>query len=306
MDKKYSVLIAGATGFIGKELVGWLLANGMLVTVLTRNPFKAKNKFPHDVNILKWPSVNEKLLMAHCKTCDVVINLSGASIGAKRWTKSYKSKIRTSRSESILNLKAIIDAMSQIPSLWIQASAIGFYGPQPVENIDESGNKGAGFLADVVDGLETELNKIKVLGMRKVTLRLGIVINKNGGFLKQMMQAFNYGLGVIPGNGQQYISWIHSDDLIEVIAESIVNNKYAGVINAVAPKAITFYDFAHLLKMKTRALFVTKVPACIFKILLGVEKTNQMLLANQSIKSQKLKTLGFSFKYPDLNSVFNR
>lgn len=300
MAKSNSVLIAGATGLVGKALVNKLLDQGYKVHVLTRNIATAQKLLPSEVVLLKWPDANEKLLMSHCDSCEAVINLAGANIGAHRWTKSYKQQILNSRIKSIQQMESIVSKMPSPPKVWIQASAIGYYGCNVVTPIDESGKKGDGFLASVVDELETTLNNISLNNMRKVVLRFGIVMTYEGGFLDQMKKLFNLGLGVIPSNGTQHISWIHLDDLIAVILEGFRQEKMSGAYNVVSPNSISFQHFAQFLKQKSLAIALLKMPAFLFRFVLGKSKTDEMLLANQKIIPRRLQETGFDYKYPGI------
>lgn len=303
MKEQTTVLIAGATGFVGKALVAHLLELGFKINVLTRNPDKARLLFPESVGVIKWPDGNSKLLLSNCGHCDAIINLSGANIGSRRWTQSYKKEILRSRTESIIQLEAIAKRLSNMPSTWIQASAVGFYGAQTGGIVIEQSPKGKGFLADVVQQTEQQLHLVNLDGIRKVVLRLGIVISPKGGFLTQMKQAFNLGLGVYPGDGKQYISWIHLDDLVGLISQSITSSDYEGIINAVSPNPLTFNDFARWLKKRTRALLIIPMPAFVFRLLMGAEKTSEMILANQRIVPEKLKQLNFTFRFSSFDEM---
>jgi uncharacterized protein (TIGR01777 family) len=296
-------LIAGATGFVGKALVAHLLELGYKINVLTRNPDKARLLFPESVGVIKWPDGNSKLLLSNCRHCDAIINLSGANIGTRRWTQSYKKEILRSRTESIIQLEDIAKNLPDMPGVWIQASAVGFYGAQTDGFVNEHSPTGKGFLADVVQQTEQQLQGVNLDGIRKVVLRLGIVISPKGGFLAQMKQAFNLGLGVYPGDGMQYISWIHLDDLVGIISQSITNSDYEGIINAVSPNPLPFKDFARWLKKKTRAIWLLPMPAFVFRLLLGAEKTSEMLLANQRVAPEKLKQLNFSFRFSTFDKM---
>jgi uncharacterized protein (TIGR01777 family) len=303
MKEQTTVLIAGATGFVGKALVAHLLELGYRINVLTRNPDKARLLFPESVGVVKWPDGNSKLLLSNCKHCDAIINLSGANIGAQRWSQSYKKEILNSRTESIIELEEIAKNLQNKPGVWIQASAVGFYGAQTDGVVNEQGPKGNGFLAGVVQQTEQQLQFVNLDGIRKVVLRLGIVISPKGGFLAQMKQAFNLGLGVYPGDGKQYISWIHLDDLVRIISQSITSSDYKGIINAVSPSPVSFKDFSLWLKKRTRAFLLLSIPAVVFKLFLGADKTSEMLLANQRVAPEKLKQLNFTFRFNSFSEI---
>jgi len=304
MNQKQTVLIAGATGFVGKELVSHLLRLNYEVKILTRNKKQASKYFSKEVLLLSWPNENEIRNHPVIYKCDVVVNLAGANIGNLRWTKINKLKILNSRIETVHKLQHIVAALPIMPKVWIQASAIGYYGFNTLVPADERSQKGDGFLADVVQQWESALQNETVGEIRKVILRFGIVIDKSGGFLMQMQHAFNLGAAICPGNGLQKMSWIHLTDLVEIIHLSIENQNYTGVINVVTPNPISFCDFSKLLKRHTRALFTIKVPVTVFRFLLGTEKTNEMLLANQEVIPSMLLKHTFSFKYERFEQIF--
>ena len=304
MNSGKTILIAGGTGLIGQALVEHLLKHGFEVKILTRNVEKARVIFPEIVAIHKWPKGNEKLLFANNKSCEAVINLSGENIGAKRWTKSNKAKIRDSRINSVNELYELMQRMPNKPKVWIQASATGFYGFNTLTQVDELEEVGQGFLANVVNAWEKTFHDCKIRDTKKVVLRFGVVMSGQGGFLNQMLKAFNWGLAVCPGNGKQFISWIHIDDLVEIIYQSVVNPIYNGTINAVTPNPISFREFTDVLKKHTNALFQLRIPAFVFRFLLGKQKADELVLTNQQIKPSVLIANKFQYKFADFNRIF--
>ncbi len=306
MHSEKNILIAGGTGLVGQALVKHLLSKGFSIKILTRNVDKARLIFPDIVAIHKWPTLNEKILFTDTKNCEAIINLAGESIGTKRWTKFYKNKILNSRIDSVNELASLLKQMPQKPKVWVQASAIGFYGINTFHNTNELTPKGEGFLAEVVNAWESALNVAQIKSTRKVILRFGIIMANNGGFLAQMRGAFNWGLGVVPGNGNQHISWIHSNDLVEVIYQAIVNPKMEGVYNAVAPHPVSIWEFSSALKKHTNALVKLRIPGFIFQLFLGKQKTNELLLANQEVYPTRLLDQNFQFSYKTIDDVLNK
>jgi uncharacterized protein (TIGR01777 family) len=306
MDKQQTVLIAGATGFVGMELVKYLIDSGYEIKILTRNIDRAKKIFPKGVTLLPWPNEHENRVLPSSYTCHAIINLAGANIGKLRWTQRNKIEIVNSRVKSVDALFGIVTQLPELPNVWIQASAIGYYGANTPMPTNESGLKGEGFLADVVNQWEMALESKSLEGIRKVYLRLGIVISPKGGFLKQMKNAFNLGIGICPGNGLQKMSWIHLEDLVEIIHQSIEKPNCTGIINAVSPNPISYVGFSELLKKKTPALFMLKIPAFVFRLFLGTDKTNEMLLANQEIVPEKLLENSFPYQFQHFEDVFTQ
>jgi len=305
MGTKGSVLIAGATGFVGKTLVNYLLTEGFEVKVLVRNTQKAKAIFPSIVHVLKWPGENERVLFPGSENCQAVINLVGENIGAQRWTKNYKQKLLESRINSVQQLVRLVNRMKHPPKVFIQASAIGFYGTNTAQPLDESGQKGEGFLAQLTDTWEQSFIDADLKGCRRVILRLGIVLSEAGGFLAQMKKTVQFGLIAYPGVGFQNISWIHLSDLSGIICLVIENSSYTGIVNVVSPHSIRFKDFAQKMKIHTGALFTIPVPAFLFKLILGSEKTREMLLANQEIIPGKLLANNFEYRYKNFDQIFD-
>lgn len=304
MDEKKTVLVVGGTGLVGQALVMSLLKKGFVIKILTRDIEKARKIFPGVVVIYKWPNGNEKLLLHSSEGCDAVINLAGENIGAKPWTKKYKKRITESRVHSVNNLYAIIKSMKQEPRVWIQASATGYYGFNTSSSVDESAPHGNGFLAGVVKEWENTFNSVSLNVTRKVLLRFGVVISPTGGFLQKMKQAFNMGVAVCPGKGTQKLSWIHIDDLVEIIYQAIVNVEYKDIINTVTPNAISLWEFTKLLKRNSQALIKIHVPAWVFRLVLGKQKADEMVLANQDVVPKQLLAFNFQYCYPHFYQVF--
>jgi len=304
MNKK-SVLIAGGTGFIGQQLVGKFLAEGYSVKVLTRNLKKARKVLPPEAYAIKWPSDNEKLLLGNQQTCEAIINLVGENIGSKSWSDKNKKNLINSRVNSVNQLSEILKLMPQKPKVWIQASAIGYYGSNVVDPTYESGSLGSGFLATVVNSWEKAFKEVQYTAMRKVTLRLGVVIGHQAGFFRQMKIGANLGIAVCPGKGAQYLSWIHINDLVNIIYKSVENGDWNGVINCVTPEPIKMNDFAEILKRNTNAIVKIKIPDIFFRLMLGVERTRELILSNQNILPGVLQAKNFQYRFKNFQQVFD-
>jgi uncharacterized protein (TIGR01777 family) len=304
MNSGKAILIAGGTGLIGQALVKHLLKHGYEVNILTRNVERARILFPEIVSIHKWPKGKKKILFSNNKSYEAVINLSGENIGAKRWTKTNKAEILNSRINSITVLYELIQRMPNKPKVWVQASATGYYGFNTLTPVDEFAGVGQGFLALVVNAWEKTFHDCTIKDTKKVVLRFGVVMASQGGFLNQMQRAFNWGLAVCPGSGNQYLSWIHIDDLVEIIYQSVVNPNYTGIINAVTPNPISLWEFTGVLKKHTNALLKLRLPAFVFRLLLGKQKADELVLANQQIKPTVLVANKFQYKFADFNQIF--
>lgn len=302
MNSQKNVLIAGATGLIGRELVNFLLEKEYKITVITRDKDKAFEIFKDKVAIIDWLEGQQGKLNA---AYHAIINLSGASVGEKRWSNEYKREILDSRIQSVKKLHRIVQELPEPPKAWVQASAVGYYGSHPKPGIDESGDLGDGFLAYVVNVWESVLEKISLPNTRVVFARFGIVLSEHGAFLKEMSDAFNKGIAVCPGSGKQKISWVHIIDAAKAIELAINIQNIKGKMNVVAPNAFTMCDFSQKLKQKTKALITLKIPAFVFQLAFGKQKANEMMLASQDIKPGVLLENNFDYRFKHLNDVFN-
>lgn len=295
------VLITGATGFIGTKLTHKLLEGGHSVVVLSRNAQKAKEHFQGKVEAYTWNSGLELPPVEAFQGVDGVINLAGESIAEKRWCKTQKKKIYDSRILTTRHLVQQILNLSQKPSVLISTSAIGVYGNRDDEFLAESSTSGGGFLANVCDYWEREVtSKAKDLP-RSVIIRVGIVLGKEGGALSKLLPIFKLGAGGPIGNGKQWMSWIHVDDLVNLYVHALTQSSVVGVINGVAPYPVTNQEFTKTLgrAVKRPALFM--VPPCAMKVVMG--EMSCIVLDSQKIGSEKIKSIGFEFQYKDLKKA---
>lgn len=304
IEKTGYILIYGATGMVGQELVPLLIQKGYKVAVLARNINKAKQLFGDAVIILSTEDNYKNICSDTDFPCKAIINLAGANVGSKSWTKEYKNEIVESRVQSVEVLKACVDQMQEKPKIWIQASAVGFYGANVENETDESGAKGEGFLADVVSKWEQALEGVDIAGMRKVFLRIGIVMTKNGGFLQQMLKVSNFGVVALPSKKQQVLAWIHINDLVELVGECVTNDKMIGKVNAVSPKPVPVENVKDLLLENSKALFKIRIPKFLFYLVLGRKKTDEMILANQNVVSSVLSESNFEYQFKNFEQVF--
>ncbi|MGD9677358.1 MAG: TIGR01777 family oxidoreductase [Vulcanibacillus sp.] len=293
------ILIFGGTGFIGERLIELLTIKQNEVVVMTRNIERAKAKFGDKVQACTW----EKTL-APCdelNNVDVVINLTGESIGSGRWTKAKKEEILNSR---VRTTRAIVDAIERgvfQPKTLINASAVGYYGFQTVGQITEDHPAGDDFLANVCVIWEQEARKAEAFGLRVAILRTGVVLGSGGGALRQMALPYKFFLGGPIGSGKQWMSWIHIDDLINIIDNLINNEHIEGPVNATAPNPVTMNEFSKTLGEILGKPYIFNVPAFSMKLLLG--EMADMLVNGQQVIPKKLIDTGYDFKYPILSKA---
>ncbi len=232
----------------------------------------------------------------------MVVHLAGDNVGEGSWTEEKKRNIRESR---VIGTRTLVDALKKTdnpPKIFISATAIGFYGNRGDEMLTEESSKGEGFLAEVCTAWEAESNKAKDFGARVVMPRIGVVLAKDGGALKEMLTPFKLGVGGTMGSGEQYMSWIALDDLIRLIHFALENETLNGAINAVAPNPVTNEKFTKTLGKVLNRPTIIPIPAFGIKLLFG-EKGETLLLEGARVLPQRLEDAGFEFKFPDLQDA---
>ena len=299
------LLLLGCTGFIGKELVPALLNEGHKIKIISR---KHLNKLKLDVDINKlrflkidlsqeqnWKSEN---LLDFLKETDGIINLIGEPIADKKWTIAQKKEIENSRINTTRFLMKTLKEYKLNPKVIINGSAIGYYGTSLTEEFTENSNGGNDFLANLCKKWEAVAAE-KPFFSRLVIFRIGIVLEAEGGALGKILPIFKVGLGGPIGDGMQWMSWIHRSDLCRLIIKSLVDKKFSGVFNAVAPEPVLMKDFSKTLSKCINRPNLLPVPAAVLKILLG--DGAKVVLEGQKVISNKLKN--YKFKYPLLEKA---
>lgn len=293
------ILITGATGLIGNELVSLLLQNGETIHYLSTS--KKKIESQSNYKGFYW-NPNQGVIDENCLMgVDVIIHLAGASI-AKRWTKRYKQEVIESRilSSSLL-FKALKDHPNQVRQI-VSASAIGIY-PDSTKVLYTEANKNAddSFLGNVVLKWEESIDKFKLLNIKVCKLRTGIVLSNKGGALMEMLKPIKLGFGAPFGTGKQFQSWIHLHDLAEMYYFA-VKNSWQGVYNAVAPNPVTNKQLTvEIAKAIRKPLFLPNIPQFVMHMILG--EMHEMLFSSQNVSSQKASDNGFVFQYKTLEKA---
>ena len=301
------LLLIGCTGFIGKELVPSLIKEGHEIIIISRKNMKNLqlnipfNKFKFlKIDLSKKQNWSNEILIDHLKEVDGIINLIGEPIADKKWTVAQKKEIENSRIQSTKFLMESLKKSRINPKVIINGSAIGFYGTSLTEEFNENSISGSDFLAKLCEKWE-KVAAEKPLFSRLVILRIGIVLEAEGGALSKMLPVFKIGLGGPIGDGNQWMSWIHRSDLCGLIINALVDKKFSGVFNAVAPEPVLMKDFTKILGKCLNRPNLLPVPSRILKVLLG--EGAKLVLEGQKVKSIKLKENKYKFKYPLLEKA---
>lgn len=288
------ILISGASGLIGTRLSAHLEHTGHRVTRLVRRPAAA--------NEISWDPAKNQLNQADIEDIDAVVHLSGAGIGSKRWTNSYKKEILESRTLSTELLARTISSLDKKPSVFLSGSAIGIYGARDDAVLDETSAIGTSFLADVCKQWESAATPATSAGIRTVFLRTGIVLTPMGGALKKQLPLFKLGLGGKFGRGTQWQSWITLDDEVRAI-EFLLTAPVFGAVNLTAPNPVTNAEFTSILARVLHRPTLLPMPSFGPKLLLGGELADSLLFTGQRVIPSVLSANGFKFTHAHLEEA---
>lgn len=292
------IAVSGSHGFVGRHIMRYFDNSDNVLTRIVRNK-KDKSREGDIVINLEHDSIElEKL-----EDQDVVIHLGGANIASKRWTKEYKTEILNSRIQSTKIIAEALNWLKSPPKVFICASAIGYYGSHDGATVlDEMSDSGSGFLADVCQQWEETAFLADEHKMRRVVLRIGAVLGKEGGALEKMMTPFKCGLGGRLGDGNQMFSWVAVNEIPEMIAFIIDNDQIDGPVNIVSGDAMSNREFTKVLGGVINRPTIFPMPQFIVRALFG-EMGDELLLGGANVKPQKLRDADYRFKYPSLESA---
>lgn len=294
------VAITGATGFIGKKLVGRLISDGHKVRVLTRSSSKANSLFPAK----GYPGVEiaEESNWSKCiQGSTAVVNLAGAPIST-RWSTEVKADILKSRVQTTAKVVEAINSLPKElrPSVFVSGTAVGFYGTSETRTFDESSPSGKDYLSKVCREWESTAQAVDD-SVRLVLVRIGIVLDSDGGALARMIPLFKIFAGGPIGSGKQWFSWVHRDDLVNLVVESLSNLSYKGVINGTSPNPVRFSDLCNNLGAVLGRPSWLPVPGFVLQVLLG--EGASLVLDGQRVVPKRALELGFRFKYRYINDA---
>jgi len=297
------IIVTGATGLIGRKLVASLIEKKFEVIILSRDVRKAKSMFPDVKDFVEWDYQKPDEWKSRLENADAIIHLAGVNLFEKRWNEKFKSQILESRELSTRKLVDAIRSTVKKPDVFISASGIGIYGNGSDEILDEQSTIGNDFLADVCKVWEDESQKVEAFGVRSVQIRTGLVLSNEDGALKQMLPAFKMFFGGPLGNGKQWSSWLHIDDIVAIYLHALENVSISGPINAVSPNPITMNEFAKALGKVLNRPSLFSVPKFMLKIIIG--EGAEVVTGSQKVIPDKLIKNGYKFKFTKLEDALN-
>ena len=295
------IVITGATGSIGRRLCERLINRGDELIIFTRNPKNAEQKLPTVKKFIRWDYNQPDKWKQELSGKDVVVHLAGANLGAKRWNKEYKKLAYESRIISTKNLVEAVTSVDKKPKIFICSSAVGYYGNRADDYLDEDEERADNYLAKLCSDWEKGSAKVEELGVRRVSVRTGLVLSKDEGLLKQMIPSFKLFLGGYLGNGRQWFPWIHIDDIVEIYLHAIDNDKLNGTVNAASPGIVRMKQFAKTLGRVLHRPSFLPIPKFAIKILKG--ELGNYATDSQRVVMNKLLESGYKFKFENLEEA---
>lgn len=294
-----NLLMTGATGFIGRPLVSNLRAAGHSVKVLSRQATRASQTL--GVPAFDWDYAHESIPDEALVDVHGIIHLMGENLGNGRWTTQRKQEIYDSR---IISTRKLVAAAPAGLQCFVCASAIGIYPGVGDSWYDESFTipDHCSFMQTICRDWEQEASVIERKGIRRVSIRTGVVLGNNGGMLQKLLPIFRLGLGGSIGNGQQWLPWIHLNDIVSVWQAAICDTRYSGAVNAVAPNPVTYREFAHTLGEVLHRPSLLTTPSPLLRLILG--EAAALALNSYRVKPRKLmEAYDFDFKFDKLSTA---
>jgi hypothetical protein len=290
------ILVAGASGFLGTRLTGRLRAEGHEIVRLVRRPARGPDE-------VRWDPPAGQLDPAALSGVDAVVNLAGANISDRRWNRDFKEVLRTSRVDTTATLARAIAARpaGARPAVFLNGSAIGWYGDTGDRPVEEDAPAGDGFMADICRVWEAATAPAEQAGVRVVRLRTGLPLDRSGGFLKPQLLPYRLGIAGKFGNGRQWIPWISMADWLSAVGFLLARDDIAGPVNVVGPAPVTNAEFTRVLGRHLRRPTVMPVPGFALRILLG--EMSIEVLHSARVLPGVLRNAGFRYEHPDLASA---
>jgi len=295
------VVLFGATGLVGRALALRLRRDRHVVRAWVRDPVRARGLLGAEVEQIA-ASDDDGALVELLDGCDAIVNVAGEPV-AQRWSSRVRSRLVDSRVGLNDRITAALVRCARRPKVWVQASAVGYYGDRGDELVDETAVPGTGFLADLCRSWEASALAASPLGVRVVCLRIGLVLAGDGGVLPTMAAPARWGLGAVLGDGRQHVPWIHLVDLVELFVAALADDRYAGAINAVAPAPVTHRSFVDAISRTLRRPRVARVPGLALRLALG--EAAVVVLGGQRVMPMRACELGLRFEFPTLETALN-
>ncbi|MEO7977459.1 TIGR01777 family oxidoreductase [Flavobacterium sp.] len=296
-----NILLTGGSGFIGNYLTNILIANGFSISVLSRS----KRKNTDTITYYKWDLEKNYIDENAILKADYIIHLAGEGIVEKRWTQKRKKEIIESRIQPVELIYSVLQKHNKSLDAFVSASAVGIYGAVTKPEIcTENTPPENDFLGTTCQQWEQAADKIESLGIRTVKIRTGIVLGRNEGFLKKLNPGFKMGFGTILGSGEQYLPWIHIEDLSQIYLKAILDSEISGSYNAAVTDDTTNKSFSKTLAgLYGYKIWLPKTPSFILRIALG--EMSLAILEGRRVSSEKIQKAGFKFEYSDLKEALS-
>ena len=302
------IVITGATGSIGRILMQKLIARKDEVIIFTRNIEKAKSEIPDAVRYVKWDYQKPDEWKDQLTGVDAVVHLAGANLSSKRWNEEFKKLAYDSRVLSTRNLVQAISFVEKKPKTFICASAVGYYGNRYDEVLSEESLPGNDFMANLCKDWEKEAEKVEELGVRRVSVRTGLVLSKDEGVLIQLYLPYKLFVGGPLGNGRQWFPWIQIDDIVGIYLQAIDNADLTGAVNAASPGIVRMNEFAKTFGKVLHRPSLFKIPKFAMKIVAG--EVADYAVMSQRTSVNKILNAGYKFKFESLeealSNLFNK
>jgi uncharacterized protein (TIGR01777 family) len=294
------VLVTGATGLIGSALCDALLARGDEVVGLSRDPERARSATP-EIDWHPWEAALERPPADALTGVDGVVNLVGEPIN-QRWTEQAKQRIRDSRETATRNLVAAIAGAEARPGVLVSQSAVGYYGDTGDAVVDEDAPPGDGFDAQVCAAWEETAREAASAGVRVAIVRTGLVLDRRGGLLEQLLLPFRLGVGGPIAGGDQYMAWVSLDDEVGILLWALDDDSVDGTVNATAPEPVTNREFSKALGRVLRRPAIVPVPKLALRARLGGELADTATGGPRAIP-RRTQELGYEFRHPELEQA---
>ena len=302
------IVITGATGSIGRILMQKLIARKDEVIIFTRNIEKAKSEIPDAVRYVKWDYQKPDEWKDQLNRVDVVVHLAGVNLSSKRWNEEFKKLAYDSRVLSTRNLVQAISFVEKKPKTFICASAVGYYGDRFDEILSEESLPGNDYMANLCKDWEAEAAKVEQFGVRRISVRTGLVLSKDEGVLKQLYLPFKLFVGGPLGNGRQWFPWIQIDDIVGIYLQASDNADLTGAVNAASPGIVRMNEFAKTFGKVLHRPSLFKIPKFAMKIVAG--EVADYAVMSQRISVNKVLNAGYKFKFESLeealSNLFNK